>query len=105
MFAGRAVGLIGNLTALEAGCRYVDADLNRAFRYELRQMLALRSPPEVFVGFLARESEGNPFFVGEYLRTAVAEEVLSRHDGRWQVLEHSEEEATEAVYEPSIVSV
>jgi eukaryotic-like serine/threonine-protein kinase len=49
-------------------------------------MLALAAPPPAFVAFLARESGGNPFFVAEYLRTAVAERVLVRDSrGRWQI--------------------
>jgi tetratricopeptide (TPR) repeat protein len=41
-------------------------------------MLALREPPADFVDFLDAKSEGNPFFVAEYLRLAVAEHVLER---------------------------
>lgn len=48
-------------------------------------MLALPGPPQAFVDFLARQSEGNPFFVAEYLRTAVDEGLLGRSaEGRWQ---------------------
>jgi tetratricopeptide (TPR) repeat protein len=51
----------------------------------VRGMLALADPPPAFVAFLARESGGNPFFVAEYLRTAVAERVLVRDGrGRWK---------------------
>jgi eukaryotic-like serine/threonine-protein kinase len=47
-------------------------------------MLALSAPPAALVDFLRRESEGNPFFIAEYLRTAVGEGVLRRAaDGRW----------------------
>ncbi len=49
-------------------------------------MLALPKAPEGFVQFLAGKSEGNPFFVAEYLRTALAEGLLFRDDdGRWRV--------------------
>ncbi len=52
----------------------------------VRGMLALADPPPAFVAFLARESGGNPFFVAEYLRTAVAERVLVRDGrGRWKI--------------------
>ena len=49
-------------------------------------MLAYDPPPASFVALLARLSEGNPFFVAEYLRAAVAEGLVHR-DGRgdWQV--------------------
>lgn len=46
-------------------------------------MLALRQPPPGFVAFLTRHSEGNPFFVAEYLRLAAAEQLLRREDGHW----------------------
>ncbi|MEQ9504424.1 MAG: protein kinase [Deltaproteobacteria bacterium] len=48
-------------------------------------MLALAKPPDEFVRFLAKHSEGNPFFVAEYLRLAVAEGVLERRGGRWHL--------------------
>ncbi|MFN7972704.1 MAG: tetratricopeptide repeat protein [Acidobacteriota bacterium] len=47
-------------------------------------MLATTPPPEL-VTLLARHSEGNPFFVAEYLRAAVASGILKRDEsGRWQ---------------------
>ena len=46
-------------------------------------MLALPTPPPGFVAFLAKQSEGNPFFVAEYLRLAVSEGLLRRERGRW----------------------
>jgi eukaryotic-like serine/threonine-protein kinase len=50
-------------------------------------MLALHAPPADFVDFLARASEGNPFFVAEYLRAAVAEGMLTRDQGgHWRFL-------------------
>jgi eukaryotic-like serine/threonine-protein kinase len=63
-------------------------------------MLALRPAPAAFARYLARQSEGNPFFVAEYLRTAVAEGLLYRDaSGRWQVHEPGEEAADETAYE------
>jgi predicted ATPase len=62
-------------------------------------MLALDVAPSTFVGFLSRHSEGNPFFVAEYLRTAIAEGVLFRDlNGRWMV-RADDETATEQTYE------
>jgi hypothetical protein len=50
-------------------------------------MLALRDVPRDFVEFVARQAEGNPFFVAEYLRTAVNERVLYRdRQHSWQLL-------------------
>ena len=59
-------------------------------------MLALPEPPPDLVGFLSRESEGNPFFVAEYLRAALWEELLVRSpDGHWQFMGGERGEATE----------
>jgi eukaryotic-like serine/threonine-protein kinase len=63
-------------------------------------MLALPLPPEGFVRFLTRHSEGNPFFIAEYLRTAVAEGVLYRDEsGRWRLLEEPPDGAALEAYE------
>jgi hypothetical protein len=48
-------------------------------------MLAVVEPPPAFVHFIATQTEGNPFFVAEYLRLAVAEGLLVRRDGRWRL--------------------
>jgi len=64
------------------------------------EMLSFPSPPQVFVRFLARHSEGNPFFVAEYLRTAVSEGILHRDEsGCWQLLTQDEESETEIMYD------
>lgn len=48
-------------------------------------MLALDEPPAAFIEFLLRQSEGNPFFIAEYLRMSIDEGVLHRDtDGRWR---------------------
>jgi hypothetical protein len=47
-------------------------------------MLAMAAPPSEWVTFLEEESGGNPFFIAEYLRAAIAERLLTRtHSGRW----------------------
>jgi tetratricopeptide (TPR) repeat protein len=53
-------------------------------------MLALRPPPTLLSEHLARHSEGNPFFVAEYMRLAVAERLVTRDEaGHWRLpLEH-----------------
>jgi eukaryotic-like serine/threonine-protein kinase len=49
-------------------------------------MLALRAPLDGFVQFVMCQAEGNPFFVAEYLRTAVAERILHRDQQHsWQL--------------------
>jgi predicted ATPase len=92
------------LRRLLAGPRGVRLELGRlteaAVGQMVGEMLALSPPPGLFARFLARSSEGNPFFVGEYLRTAVSEGVLHRDEqGRWQVAGSGESEATESIYE------
>ena len=52
----------------------------------VRSMLAAPDAPQSFLQFLAQESEGNPFFVAEYLRAAVSEQLLVRESGRWRVV-------------------
>jgi eukaryotic-like serine/threonine-protein kinase len=57
----------------------------RAVERMVSDMLGFAAPAE-FVGFLAAQSEGNPFFVGEYLRAALGEGILVRtSSGRWNV--------------------
>jgi serine/threonine protein kinase len=52
-------------------------------------MLGVGEPPPDLSRFVARESEGNPFFVGEYLRAALDAGLLYRDaDGRWHQDEH-----------------
>jgi len=54
-------------------------------------MLALTEPPSGLIDFLVTESEGNPFFIAEYLRAAIDERVLQRSDrGEWVVGERGE---------------
>jgi serine/threonine protein kinase/tetratricopeptide (TPR) repeat protein len=65
----------------------------------VRDMLAVAAAPEAFVQFLIRQSEGNPFFVAEYLRMAVAEGLLVQGQwGRWHVAAEGAGQAAEAVY-------
>ena len=66
----------------------------------VRDMLALDSSPDRFVAFLARHSEGNPFFVAEYLRAAVDRGLLYRDErGQWQVSVPEQQEAEPPDYE------
>jgi serine/threonine protein kinase/tetratricopeptide (TPR) repeat protein len=48
-------------------------------------MLGMPAAPPFLATFLSRSSEGNPFFVAEYLRVAVSENLLRRHAGRWEL--------------------
>jgi serine/threonine protein kinase/tetratricopeptide (TPR) repeat protein len=52
----------------------------------VQDMLGLPQPLAQLASFLAGRSEGNPFFVAEYLRAAVSEGLLRRDArGRWQI--------------------
>jgi len=58
-------------------------------------MMAHPNPSDMFIGFLESYSDGNPFFVAEFLRSCVEENLIFRDDdGRWQVLESSDRSAT-----------
>jgi eukaryotic-like serine/threonine-protein kinase len=74
--------------------RRLDAGVVRTI---VADMLGMARPPEALITFLVRVSEGNPFFVAEYLRAATAEGLLSRQGGRWHPPERSE--GSESAYE------
>lgn len=59
-----------------------------AVKSMIRDMLALDEVPEPFVGRLLDYSAGNPFFLAEYLRVAVAEQLIWRDAKGWK-LEYS----------------
>lgn len=62
-------------------------------------MLCLTPPPQIFSEYLLRKSGGNPFFIIEYLRTAVGDGILWRDIyGNWQVAEPGTQSATKADY-------
>ena len=49
-------------------------------------MLAMQEPPDSLIDFLLSQSDGNPFFIAEYLRVAIGESILRRSDaGVWRV--------------------
>jgi serine/threonine protein kinase/tetratricopeptide (TPR) repeat protein len=68
-------------------------------------MLAMQRPPDAFMRFVLRRSEGNPFFASEYLRLFTAERLLQRRAGEW-VLEKelaTNDEAYDSLGLPSSV--
>lgn len=77
------------LRALLANAHVTNVPLGRLDDYSVgeivRSMLAAPDAPSSFLQFLAAQTEGNPFFVAEYLRSAVAEQLLYREGGRWHV--------------------
>jgi serine/threonine protein kinase/tetratricopeptide (TPR) repeat protein len=80
------------LEALLTDAKSVGWVVNRMTPQEVRDMtggmLAMRDPSDDFVTFLTERSNGNPFFIAEYLRGAVSERVLVRdRQGRWSLPE------------------
>ncbi len=70
-----------DVTHLELG--RIDAP---AVERMVSDMIAMEAPPAAFIRFLVERSEGHPFFVAEYVRSAVSEGMLFRNDaGEWQV--------------------
>ncbi len=68
----------------------------------IADMLGVKSPPPELAAFLAHHAEGNPFFVAEYLRTAVAEQLLRRDaTGRWTL--HARAEALQRLALPGAI--
>lgn len=60
-------------------------------------MLAMSSPPELLIDFLERTTEGNPFFLAEYLRSIMVQGLLVRDArGGWVLTP----KFTEAALEP-----
>jgi serine/threonine protein kinase/tetratricopeptide (TPR) repeat protein len=49
----------------------------------IADMLGVASVPEPFVEHVALQSEGNPFFVAEYVRAAVGDGLVVRRRGSW----------------------
>ncbi len=61
----------------------------------ISDMLALPESNTNFARFLTHFSEGNPFFITEYLRTALSEGLLFRDaSGHWQITDASEHRAS-----------
>ena len=65
----------------------------------VRDMLGSHEPDHRLVAHLNRLSQGNPFFVAEYLRAAVAESLLHRDDqGRWVLTTTADAETFDPVF-------
>lgn len=64
------------------------------------EMLSIAEPPRILTRFLSRMSDGNPFFVAEYLRAAVAEGLLFRGPSHvWQIGDDGDHDATMSEFE------
>ncbi|WP_437590607.1 serine/threonine-protein kinase [Sorangium sp. So ce1000] len=67
----------------------------------VRDMLALEEPPEAFLQYLFEQSEGNPFFIAEYLRAAIQERMIYRDEAyAWRIRAGAEGAAAESVRAP-----
>ncbi len=63
----------------------------------ITDMLGIPETASVFTRFLTRFSEGNPFFVSEYLRAAIEEGILYRNKtGIWEISEENNNTITES---------
>ncbi|WP_437317831.1 serine/threonine-protein kinase [Sorangium sp. So ce385] len=64
----------------------------------VRDMLALDEPPEALVRYLFEQSEGNPFFIAEYLRAAIQERMIYRDEAYvWRIRASAEGAAAQAL--------
>jgi len=82
-----------------AGIEHVaTSSLNlEALRFEdsremIQDLLATTVLPDGFARFVAKHAEGNPFFVAEYTRAAIARGVVSRAGGGWRFRAGSNDE-------------
>ncbi len=110
--AGRLV-LLGTYRSDEAGAwlpslrelpRTLHVELDRLEPSNVSEMVAdmlgIAQAPLDLATYVARESEGNPFFVGEYLRAALDAGLLYRDaEGRWQKYQQSSETALSLPHE------
>ncbi|HEU4582051.1 MAG TPA: protein kinase [Polyangiaceae bacterium] len=74
------------LEALRSSASCTTLALGRLGEADVRRMITdmlSSEPPDHLVSFLLNESEGNPFFVAEYLRYLVTSNHLERQNGRW----------------------
>lgn len=66
----------------------------------VRSMLSLTQPPKKFSSLLARHTEGNPFYVSEYLHAAISNGVLVREfGGHWRIQDEHESIPLETIFE------
>lgn len=88
--AFRSEGLIDELAELldSDGASVIDVPRldGRGVQEMVAGMLALQDPPRALVDFVIQNTEGNPFFVAEYLRTAISDGALERAStGQWRL--------------------
>ncbi|MBI2569152.1 MAG: tetratricopeptide repeat protein [Candidatus Schekmanbacteria bacterium] len=85
--AVRTESLNPSLEELIASRHHVAVQLDRLDQESVcalvADMLSVTAPPPPLVAYLHRHSEGNPFFVAEYLRAAVESRLIDRAAGAW----------------------
>ncbi|MBN1551906.1 tetratricopeptide repeat protein [bacterium] len=68
----------------------------KAINAVISDMMGVSETSTAFVRYLTKASEGNPFFVSEYLREAVASGIIYRnHQGIWHAAEMGDRYITE----------
>lgn len=65
-------------------------------RWMLQDLLGEQCLPDGLLDFIRQRAGGNPFFVSEYVRAALAQEVLTRRNGGWCFTPDSKLNAPEA---------
>ncbi len=85
--SGRPLETIRDSLLAEGRLEEMKLDLLRvgAVGEMLGSMLGSGEPPEAFVDRVARETEGNPFFVEELMRALVEHGAVQIVGGRWQI--------------------
>ncbi len=70
----------------------------------VRDMLALKTPTADLFAFLARQSEGNPFFASELIRTGLEQGILSRDRAGLWTLKTERNKTLQAAFEALPIS-
>lgn len=86
--SGEESCIINDRNKLNCTIYHMDRLSNDAVSLMIGDMLALKSPPQLFSRLMVKHSEGNPFFIAEYMRSAVADGYLRRdRTGNWHMAE------------------
>ncbi|MFQ6037308.1 MAG: protein kinase [Candidatus Aminicenantales bacterium] len=85
--SGRPLERIRNSLSVEGRLEEIKLDLlgEDAVGEMLGSMMGAGEPPEAFVDRVARETEGNPFFVEELMRVLVEHGAVQIVDGSWKI--------------------
>lgn len=96
--------LAGLLQRPGVGCLRLDRLAQEDIQSVISQMLGHPAPPELLVNFVHTQTEGNPFYVAEYLRLALDELLLKMDDhGVWELRPVHERMHIEQLHTPRAV--